>query len=93
MSLASCIHLQTARLLPRALVMSTLRRAVTRTYWREALTMGCQTTVQRGWVRERNDCWCGLLKNNRRLPLRSVALERVAVVEQVAVLSQHWMGV
>ena len=53
--------------------------------------MGCQTTVQKDWVRERNDCWCDLLKNNRRLPLRSAVLERVAVVEQVAGPSQHWV--
>ena len=54
--------------------------------------MGCQRTVQRDSVRERNDC-CGLLKNNRHLPLGSAELARVAVVEQVGVPSQHWMRI
>lgn len=63
------------------------------TCWREGLRMDCQTTVQRDWVHERSDCWYGLLKNNRRLPLGSavLVLVQVGVVEPVVVPSQHWM--
>lgn len=92
MSLASYIHLQTDRLHRVVLVMLKLRQVATMTYWRGALTMGCRRTVQRDWVHERNDCWYDLLKSNRRLPLRSAVLARVAVVEQAAVPSQHWMS-
>ena len=79
------------RLRPVALVMLKRRQVATVICSREALMMGCQRTAQRDWARERNDC-CGLLRNNRHLPLGS-ELARVAVVEQVGVPSQHWIRI